>query len=116
MAKTKDAKNDPLSVGRHTGEYIWGYEVMSDGRIVLSPGFADQFRTILDTETGLYAMQEGVARYVAQELARTAKRRREWWDHLQDDLGVPIEKGGGWMFDGREGSVSRQEPPKDKPE
>jgi hypothetical protein len=112
-AKVEDTKTDPLAVGRHCGDSIWGYEVFEDGRIKLSPGFADRFRTVLDRETGLLSMQEGVNRMVAAELARTSKERREWWDALQGDLGIEIGKGSGWAFDIHTGSVT---PPKPDPD
>lgn len=104
MAKVKsEPAPDPLSVGRHNGERIWGYEVFPDGSVRLSPNHADRMRTILDTEAGLHAMQEGVARFVAAEFARTAERRRKWWGDLRHDLG--FGNNDLWTFDSTDGVV-----------
>jgi hypothetical protein len=72
---TKAKKTEPnaakLSVGHHSGEHIWGYEVFGDGRIQLSPGFADRFCRIVDREGGLQAMQENVNRFMLIRLTHT---------------------------------------------
>jgi len=100
MAKAKVTEElpNPLAVGRHTGENIWGYEVLEDGSIRLSPGFADRMREVLDRENGIYGVQEGIARFVASELEKTAMQRRLWWNTLGKDLGIDITKNSGWMF------------------
>lgn len=109
MSKKKAPALDPskLAIGRHNGEHIWGYEVFGDGRIQLSPGFADQFRRVLDREAGVRHMQENITRFVADELTRLSKERREWWDHLTDDAGIDRNKK--YVFDARTGSVMPEE-------
>jgi hypothetical protein len=101
--KTPELDVSKIAIGRHSGEYIWGYEVFGDGRIQLSPGFADEFRRVLDRENGLRAMQENVNRFVADELTRLSKERREWWGHLAADTGLDTKKN--YIFDSRSGSI-----------
>lgn len=113
MAKVVAKPEDKLAVGKHCGPNIWGYEVLPDGSIELSPGFADQMRRVLDRHAGLLIMQEGIAAFVAGQLTQVEKEKREWWDALQLDLAVPIAKGIGWTFNNREGVVTR---PKDDPD
>jgi hypothetical protein len=111
MAKVKEEeKQEPLAVGRHTGEHIWGYQVFDDGTVQLSPGFADRFRSIHDAETGLYQMHEAVTKYVSSELARLAKHKREWWKELRADLAFDPDQN--WTFDVNTGCVR---PPKEEP-
>lgn len=110
MTKKKASEVDisKVAIGRHTGEHIWGYEVFGDGRIQLSPGFADRFRSIMDRERGLLAMQESVNRLVADELTRTTKERRTWWEEFATDTGIDTQKA--YAFDSRTGSII---PPKE---
>lgn len=108
--KTKPApEHQPLSVGRHNGEHIWGYEVQMDGIVRLSPMFADRMRTVHDREVGLTEMQTQIARFVAAELARTSKEKREWWDELFEDLG--LNGAPSWTVNIADGTV-RPTPPK----
>ena len=101
MKKPKVAeKTDPLSVGRHVGQYIWGYEVMPDGSIKLAPGFCDRMKALMDQQKAISILQHNVSSFVTTELTRMSKMQREWWDELQKEFGIEIPKGSGWTFDG----------------
>jgi hypothetical protein len=100
MAK-KAEKQSKLSPGRHSGEYIWGYEVREDGAIHLCPGMMDRMAKLTDRRMGLLRMQEGIAKFVADELARVQTEQREWFGLIQDEFTDHVPPGSQWLYDGK---------------
>jgi len=98
-------KSDPLAVGRHCGERIWGYEVLANGNIKLAPMITDRFLTLSDRFQAIEDMQSSALRFASGELARLSAEKRKLWAEIRADLG-DLE---GYSMDIRHGELN---PPK----
>jgi hypothetical protein len=114
MAKKKT--DDPLSVGHHSGERIYGYDVLGDGSVRLCRSVTDQLDGIVDSANGLRALQDNVSLFVAKQMAEIEKTKRKCWEDIFADLKIP--KGQLWQYDPYKKTVyhNKDEQPPEPPE
>ena len=101
MTKAPTKKNDPLSVGKHDGSQIFGYEVHKDGTISLSPHHTDKIRQAVNREQGLDFLLKAVTKYVVSEAEECAKSKGQFWSEFRNDTNAPGE----WVFDYSTGRI-----------
>jgi hypothetical protein len=99
VSETKKAKksdvNDPLSVGKHVGQHIFGYEVLPDGWVRLAPCMTEKIDAILIRKRAIDQLVRSVLEFAAEAHRQIETDSSAWWAPIIKEFG-----GKNWSYDG----------------